>query len=373
MDKKILAGMGIAVVLIIAVLLGIGKAPTGLFSATGEKETLIINAILPLSGINSMYGEAQKQGIELALEEINSKSNRGIKIKANYEDNQSDPKVAVNALQKVLTEKPKIILSTMTPTTTPLIPLLKDKNIILLIGGSISATLAPQDKYFFKDHADVLDWANTLTSAIKEKGYTNTALVYFQTDQGEAFAKQVQKAINPILIERFEATTTDFKTIVLKIKQSGADSVVFAGFPKNAGTMLKEMEESEIIIPTFLINANWPEVTANGTGEKIHPYTAGHEFDKTNKSEKAKEFVEKFKAKYNKEATVESAIIYDTIKLLGEKIQICGNDTTCIAKEMASTHNYSGVNAEINYDANRNSIRKSVLLQYKEGKWAETN
>jgi len=373
MNKKIILGIVLVIALILALLLAVLPQASGQFLGINQKETIFLNAILPITGINSMYGEAQKQGIDLALEEINRENMGKFSLEVSYEDNQSDPKVALNALQKVLTQKPKIIISTMTPTTTPLLPLLKDKNIILLIGGSISASLAPQDKYFFKDHADVIEWANTLTTAVKEKGFKKTALIYFQTDQGEAFATQVKKTINPFLIEKFEATTIDFKTIALKIKQSGADSVIFAGFPKNAGAILKEMEETGPIIPTFLINANWPEVTANGTGEKIQPYTAGHEFDKTNKTQKAIEFAEKFKAKYNKTATVESAIIYDTIKLLATKIQICGSDNECIAKELTGTHNYNATTGTINYDENRNSARASVLLQYKDGKWTENN
>ncbi|MFA6064657.1 MAG: ABC transporter substrate-binding protein [archaeon] len=371
MNKKII--LGITIIIVAILLFGVSLKTTGLFTATQENEKVTINAILPLTGINSMYGEAQKNGIDLALEELNTNAKGSGLIEVNYEDNQSDPKVAVNAAQKILTQNPKIIISTMTPTTTPLLSLLKDKNIILLIGGSISASLAPQDKYFFKDHADVTEWANTLTTAVKEKYFTKTALVYFQTDQGEAFAKQVNKSIIPILVEKFDPTTADFKTITLKIKESGADSIVFAGFPKNAGAILKELEETDTILPTFLINANWPEVTANNVGSKIQPFTAGHEFDATNKTEKAKEFTIKFKAKYNKEPTVESAIIYDTIMLLGSKVKLCKNNNECIAKELASTHNYVATTGKINYDENRNSSRASTLLQYKDGKWVETN
>jgi branched-chain amino acid transport system substrate-binding protein len=369
MNSKILFGGILVIVLVGALAVLFELNLTGAFLETTTNETNIF-ALLPLTGINSMYGEAQKQGIQLALEEINAE-NKTITIKAIFEDNQSDAKIAVNAVQQILTQNPKIIISTMTPTTTSILPLLKDKNIILLIGGSISSSLAPQDKFFFKDHADVTNWANTITKGVKEKQLVKTALVYFQTDQGESFAKQVQKEINPIIVEKFDTTTTDFSTIVLKIKQSGSDSLVFAGFPKNAGTILKQMEENDLIIPTFLINANWPEVTANGVGDKIKPFTAGHEFDSTNKSTLAKEFVAKFKAKYNKEPTVESAIIYDTIELVGSKIKICKNDTTCIAKELASVNNYIATTGIINYDTNRNSIRASILLQYKEGKWVE--
>ena len=363
----------IATIFILAIIMSTGIQTTGLFTASQGTKNLTINAILPLTGINSMYGEAQKQGIELAIEEINNENEETFSLNANYEDNQSDPKVALSALQKILTQNPKIIISTMTPTTTPLLPALKDKNIILLIGGSISSSLAPQDKYFFKDHADVTEWAGTLTNAVKEKQLTKTALVYFQTDQGEAFAKKVKTTVNPILIESFDPITNDFKTIVLKIKESGADNIVFAGFPKNAGAILKSLEETNVILPTFLINANWPEVTANGVGNKIQPYTAGHEFDATIKTTQAKEFIAKFKAKYNKEPTVESAIIYDTVKLLGSKIKLCGNDNECIAKELANTHDYIATTGKINYAQNRNSARASILLQYKDGKWMQTN
>jgi branched-chain amino acid transport system substrate-binding protein len=347
---------------IVAVLIGlaiIAGNSTGLFGLS-EKEKIVIGAILPLSGANAAIGEAELAGIQLAIQEENNSQ-----IELVVEDSQGDSTIAVNSVQAILQKNPVAIFSGLTTTTVPIMPILKDKNIILMIEGSIHPGLASQDKYFFKDYADALEWAQTITKAVKEKSGAKTALIVFQTQQGELFSKEVQKEITPVLVETYDQKNTDFKTIAVKIKQSGAESVIFAGLPKSTHLFIKDMEELEIILPTYLINGEWPEVTANGAGAKIAPYTPG--FIENNSAE-YNAFAEKYKAKFGKEPKIDSAISYDDTKILLGVIKKCGKNTECVQKEIASVK-YTGASGSISFDETRNAKRKSILKQWNGTNW----
>lgn len=85
MAKKTLTGVIIVMVAII-----FGNSPA--WSWLGQKkETIKIGAILPLSGASSQVGEAQRDGLRLAVDEINTwEGINGKKIELLIEDSKTD-------------------------------------------------------------------------------------------------------------------------------------------------------------------------------------------------------------------------------------------------------------------------------------------
>src|SRR5438309_10968798 len=63
-------------------------------SKTANASIIKIAALLPLTGNSSSQGELIKQGLDLALEDIDQSKT---KIQIIYEDTQADPKKAVSA------------------------------------------------------------------------------------------------------------------------------------------------------------------------------------------------------------------------------------------------------------------------------------
>ena len=61
-------------------------------AAAGAEDKIIkIGALLPMSGPGSYFGAQDKQGIELALDEINRQGARGYKLEVKYEDFELQP------------------------------------------------------------------------------------------------------------------------------------------------------------------------------------------------------------------------------------------------------------------------------------------
>ncbi|MFA6072275.1 MAG: ABC transporter substrate-binding protein [Janthinobacterium sp.] len=357
------------IALVVVVIVGgvyFTKKPAG-------TEVIKIGAILPFTGTNAIYGEAQSNGINLAIDEINKNGGvKGKQLQMVYQDSQSDATKAVSAANSLLVDKSiKLLFSSMTPTTIPVLPLLKDDNRILMITGSIHPELAKQSKYFFKDNADVYDWANTISNSIIEKKLTKTALVVFKTEQGELFINEFSKSITPVVLEKYATTDTDYRTIALKVKEAGADSVVFVGFPKNDNIFLKNLEELNVIKPTWVINGVWPEVTAGGVGNLIQPYSAWYSFKLDSQEPATKKFVADYRAKYQKDPNNESAFLYDDVKIFADAIGKCDVDTDCISKSISSLKDYHGVAGSVSFNEKRNSVRESTLFQFTNGKWAE--
>jgi len=75
-------------VLLTSALLGVFAAAS---HANAQDKTIKIGALLPISGPGSYFGAQDKQGVELALEQLNKAGVNGYKFTIQYEDSACGP------------------------------------------------------------------------------------------------------------------------------------------------------------------------------------------------------------------------------------------------------------------------------------------
>ena len=85
---------------------------TGCSGSSGESsDTIKIGANLELTGNSASYGTSAKNGIEMAVKEINDAGGLlGKKIEVSYADNRSEATEAANAMQKLLDDQVDFIV-----------------------------------------------------------------------------------------------------------------------------------------------------------------------------------------------------------------------------------------------------------------------
>ena len=177
--KKLWLGIGAALFAVLVIIFIV-------IQPKKEPEVIKIGAILPLTGDASIYGSALKEGLDLALEEINTKGGIiGKKVVVIYEDSQADPKVAVSAINKLINiDKVKIILGEMFSSVTLAIAPIAQKSQVVLISPTVSAEAVPNvGDYIFSIYpSDAYDGkflANFVYNEIEKK---NAAIIFVQAD-----------------------------------------------------------------------------------------------------------------------------------------------------------------------------------------------
>ena len=81
---------------------------------TGEVQTFTVGTSGPLTGDNAIYGVAVKQGVELAVNEINASDSK-IKFEFLSQDDEADGEKAVNAYNNMMDNGMQVLVG---PTTT---------------------------------------------------------------------------------------------------------------------------------------------------------------------------------------------------------------------------------------------------------------
>ena len=107
-------------------------------AAQAQDKTIKIGALLPISGPGSYFGVQDKQGIELAIEQLNKAGVNGYKFEVKYEDSACSPLQATNTVKRVLEQlKPHVVIGEeCSDASLAIAPILDQAKVPMLNAGS---------------------------------------------------------------------------------------------------------------------------------------------------------------------------------------------------------------------------------------------
>src|SRR4029450_580050 len=121
-----------------------GVAAIGLLAASqatyAKEKSIKIGALFPMSGPGSYFGAQDKQGVELALEQLNKTGVKGYKFVVQYEDSSCAPLPATQAAKRLIEQfKPDVIIGEeCSDATLAVMPIVEQSKVPLLNAGSSS-------------------------------------------------------------------------------------------------------------------------------------------------------------------------------------------------------------------------------------------
>ena len=97
-----------------------------------------IGGLFPMSGPGSYFGVQDKQGVELALEQLNKTGVNGYKFEVKYEDSSCSPLPATQAAKRLLDQfKPDVVIGEeCSDATLAVMPIMEQAKVPLLNAGS---------------------------------------------------------------------------------------------------------------------------------------------------------------------------------------------------------------------------------------------
>ena len=189
-----------------------------------------IGALLPMSGPGSYFGAQDKQGIELALEQINKTGIKGVKLEIQYEDSACSPLPATQAAKKLLEQyKPDVVIGEeCSDATLAIMPLMAQAKVPFLNAGSSSIRVTePGNPWTFRIMPnEVMQGVDIATNAYQRLNARTAVLLYENTNAGignakvfnETFTKHGGKILADI---GFGRDVNDFTAIATRIAGLG--------------------------------------------------------------------------------------------------------------------------------------------------------
>jgi branched-chain amino acid transport system substrate-binding protein len=279
----------------------------GLAGPAVAQSTVYIPAILELSGAGAVSGSNFRDGMLMAIDEINAKGGLlGRKIETPVLDTQSDAGVSRAQVQKVLDNKPYVILGPVFSGSVLVDMLLTQQaEIPEIVGGEAAAITQKNNAYVFRtsfgQQFSMPKIANYMRDGIKAK---TVAVLWVNNDFGKGGRDNFIREMNARNIRvaadiSTESGQADFSADVVKLKAANADAIFVYTNEEESARFLREARKQGINKPligeTTLLGQKVIELAgpaANGVRGHV-----GLTVDAPIPA--VQEFAEKFKKRFN--------------------------------------------------------------------------
>ena len=294
----------------------------------------------PFTGGSASMGVSMRDGVRLAVEEINAKGGvLGRPIQLIERDDEAKNDVGVQVAQELINKEQVVATMGYINTGVALasqrfyqeaeIPVINN----VATGTAITQQFKP-DNYIFRMSAnDVIQSGMIVEEAITKRGFKRPAILADSTNYGQLGREDLERAlaakgIKPVAEEKFNIGDTDMTSQLLRAKAGDADVILtYAIGPELAqiangmgklGWHLPMVGSWTLSMSTFIDNAG-----ANGEGA-VMPQT----FIQSPTTPKRKAFIEAYQAHYKVDripSPISAAQGYDGTYLLAAAIQQAGS------------------------------------------------
>ena len=212
-------------------------------SLLAADKTIKIGGLFPMSGPGSYFGAQDKQGVELALEQLNKAGVNGYKFEVQYEDSSCSPLPATQAAKRLLDQfKPDVVIGEeCSDATLAVMPLMEQAKVPLLNAGSSAIKITdPGNPWTFRIMPnEVMQGVDIATKAYKQFNARTAVLLHENTNAGignaNVFAETFTKLGGKILADiGFGRDVNDFTSIATRVAglgKSRCDPDLHAGRP----------------------------------------------------------------------------------------------------------------------------------------------
>ena len=357
---------------------GGGQAPAGSGSAAGGSAK--IGVVSYLTGGGAAYGEAIRQGLELARDEINAKGK--VKIELVFEDSKGEKNEAINATNKLVHKDNvvAIIGPTLSGEMFAVGPIASQSGVPIMGTSTTAEGITEIGETVFRNSLPESLAIPPAVKKAKEKfGLKKVAIMYsnnndFCVSGFKTFEKAVKdNGLETLTVETFADKDTDYSAQLTKIAALKPDAVLVAGLYQEAALILKKARELGITVPFIGNNGfNSPQLIKSAGAAADGSIVASPWYPGKDDA-KVKSFIAAYKAKYNKEPDQFAAQAYDALYIMADALEKAGttNDRKKLRDSLAAVKDFQGVTGKFAFDAKRNPAMDVTVLMVKDGQFTE--
>ena len=382
--------IGIVSALGLALIYGCGKeeAPTpkakteAAKPAPQEALTVRIGSASPLTGPQAHIGIDIKNGVQLAIDDLNAKGveigGKKVKFELIAEDDEANPTKATTVAQKLVDSKVAAVVGHFNSgASIPASKIYSDAGIPQISPASTNPKYTLQGfKTAFRVVAHDNQQGPTLAKfAAENLKVKSVAVIDDSTAYGQgladAFAATAKAAgVKVVAREHTTDKDTDFRAILTSIKGRKPDLVMFGGIDPQAGPMVRQMAslgiKAKFMGGDGMQTPNFIKL-AGDAAEGALASTPGLPMTQM---PGGKDFLAKYKAKFNADVELYAPMGYDAVMVFVDAMKRAGStDPAKFLPEVGKT-NYQGVIGPIAFDE-KGDLKNGPITVYvvKGGKW----
>ena len=368
--KKIWIGIGIIAITILVIVLVVTQI-------TKKAEEIKIGVVLPLTGDAAMYGAWSKNGMELAAAELNQ-NNQSPRIKLIYEDSQSTAQGDINSFQKLISVN-KVSVAVgfiLSNGALACAPIANSSKVVLLSTSASTEKFKDAGDYVFRLRESGIIHGNEMAKYAKRfLNAKNAGLIYANAENGITYASSFGKEFGSlggqvVYDEKYTEKETDFRSILVKLKEKNPDVVYLAGLAPDMGNILRQARELGIktqwLASPGAENPKLLELAKEASEGLIFTTPA---FNPESNENNIRNFVKKYKDIYGETPEFLAANGYDAIMILNKITREYGISSEAIKNGLYQTKDFPGIGGKISFDEFGEVIKLVLFKKILNGKF----
>jgi branched-chain amino acid transport system substrate-binding protein len=312
-------------------------------------ETVHVGVSGPLTGPNAQYGAQWKDAFDLALAEVNPAAAR--QIRYIFEDSQSDPRQSVAIAQKFAND-PRIVMELgdfSSPASMAASPIYQRAKLV-----QFGFTNSHPD---FTKGGDYM-WSNSISQAEEQPGLADFAIaglgkkrlgvIHLNTDWGVTSktlfaAAAKEKGAEVTAAEGFLPGERDFRSTLVRIRDSNPDCIVLIAYYADAATIVRQIRTLGLPQAIVAVSSVYSPKLLELGGEAVNGVHVTTTFFPDEPRPEVQRFVNAFRARYNREPDTFNATAYDTMILASALVNQFGATRAAVREGLAKVRGVPSV------------------------------
>lgn len=381
--KKVLA-LTLSACMSMGLMTGCGSSSAGSSSSGGSSDAKVIKigGFEPTTGENGGGGFQEVLGIRYA-NKVHPTVKVGedeYKIELVEVDNKSDKTEAVNAAQKLVSEKVSVVLGSYGSGVSIAAGQIFADAKIPAIGCSCTNPQVTQGNDFYFRVCFLDPFQGTVMANYATDNGAKTAAIITQLGDDYSsglgsFFKTAFSDLGGSIVseEQFQTNQTDFKAILTNIKAQNPDIIFAPSSITTAPLIIKQARELGITA-TIAAGDTWENSTIiENAGDSAEGVVLSTFFDEAEPAnDEAAAFIEGFKTylKENKQEEIipaVSALGYDSYLVAIKAIENAGSTDTTAIRDALKDVSIDGVTGSISFDENGDANKDMAFIKTIEG------
>ena len=342
-----------------------------LISCGSKSAAIKLGSIGPLSGPYAVYGGDCKNGIELAVNEINAAGGvNGQKLELIAEDDEGAAEKSVSAYKKLVTKDGvKFIFGSLTSGCAIAIsPLAQAQKVIQIAPAATAPKLTEAGNFVFRTcYDDPFQGVVGGKFAATNLGAKTAAILYdISNDYSVGLTENFKAAFESnggslVSIETYSTGDKDFNAQITKIKNANPDVVNYS----TVALIVKQLRAQGINTP--IVGADgWDGLTENAGDEVLNGFYSNH-YAADSTEPKVQNFVTNYKAKYSLTPTAFAALGYDSVYMLKDAILKAGKTDSESVRAALEATDGDYVTGHLTFNEKHNPVKGAVIVELVKG------
>lgn len=355
----------------------VDQTATGGAGASGGVFSL--GGLAPLTGSLSVYGTSTNNGIEMAVEEINTAGGiAGQSIEYHVLDEKGDVTEATNAYARLVSDY-SIDALIGDVTSKPSISVAQragDDGMPMVTPTGTADPITAQGQTVFRTCFTDAYQGRAMAAYVNSKGLKSVAVLYDNSDDYsvalyKAFVAEAKNSgITVTAEESFGATDSDFKAQLTKIVSTNPEVLYVPAYYETNALILRQAKETGFK-GQVIGGDGWDGILSQFKNDPTGAdgVIFSNHYSLYDADEKVQKFVNAYKSKYNEDPTAFSALGYDSVYLIKQAVEAAGTKDKAAVVRALEGIQFAGVTGSFTFDDQHNPVKTVSFIQIKDGKY----